>query len=317
MGLAMHLGVGALFLCSATALTSGCADTGKSSLRPGISLGCTNSANSDVGLRRWELTVNTETIEGGKPFTATLDGVGVFEEAFLDAAQDTYSALGGVEVVNVVAFNATVHVRSGATGPDVVLHPEPIPYQCFADRNACDPQNDVLNDPPEPPGLRGNTDCEPVSAINPCGRFVRLPIDTDCDPGGVCAARGKAGPGSQCEANGFCVTGDLRVELQEATGRFTAAPEGTVLFGWDDQSTGAIIDEREPDKGTWILPPSVYEEPTGPNGFRVTVRGHPVAVECTMGVDSQGPRGVDSLHPLSSPTPDSELISFPIQTGAP
>ena len=55
----------------------------------------------------------------GEPFTATLGGIAAFDEAFLDAAQTGIA--GGVETVNLVELNATVHVRSGTTGDDDVV----------------------------------------------------------------------------------------------------------------------------------------------------------------------------------------------------
>jgi hypothetical protein len=49
----------------------------------------------------------------------------------------------------------------------------------------------------------------------------------------------------------------------------------------------------------------VFEEPLGPNGFRVLISGTiPAAFECTMAV------GTTRL----TPTPNSDLISFEIQT---
>jgi len=262
--------------------------------------------------------VSPEPIESGQPFTATLGGTALFDESFLDAAQDAFA--GGVKEVDMVEFKATVHVRSGATGDDVVLELEPIPYQCFRSRTACDPVNDVLADPPKPPGLRGNTECEPVSDANPCGRFIALPISSDCEPGGLCDDLGKIGPASQCDNNRFCITGGLPLALQEATGRYTADIDKTeVLFGWDDQGTGATLQEGGPDDGTWILPPAIYAAPTGPNGFRATVRGLPGALECTMGVNCADPDlGTRCFDPLlSSPTPNEALVSFPIQTEMP
>jgi len=45
----------------------------------------------------------------------------------------------------------------------------------------------------------------------------------------------------------------------------------------------------------------------------VIAGGIPVASECVMGENGRGPFGIDSCDPLASPTPDSRLISFPIQ----
>jgi len=123
----------------------------------------------------------------------------------------------------------------------------------------------------------------------------------------------------QCDLHHFCVTGDLRIPLQAATQRYTADVEGTVLFGWAEEGTGAELDQTGgPNDGTWILPDAEYEEPTGPVGARMSLSVLPMALECTMGVDCKDPvLGVDCAEPLSSPTPDEALISFPIQREVP
>jgi len=309
-----------LLLLLATGVVVGCAALGEGNgtggtggeAGPGLSLACTNSETDEISLVDWELTVspNPDPIESGRPFTATLDGAAVFEESYMDAGHEALPE--GLLEINMVDFNATVQVRSGATGPDVILEPD-IPYECDHDRKACSPDNDL----PSVPGLVGNADCEPVSAANPCGRFLLAPLSKDCVPDGVCASRGKTGPGSQCELHGSCITGGVRIELQETTGQYTADAQGTVLFGWDDQSTGATIEEEGPNKGTWVLPEADYYEPTGPTAFRVTSVGYPVAAECTMGVDCMDPdSGVDCLDSLPSPTPNAALISFRIRAEA-
>jgi hypothetical protein len=261
---------------------AGCANPGPTSPSDIIPVICANSVVEDTALLDWELTVRTLPIESGELFTATLDGVAVFNETFLDAAQDVVE--GGVKEVNLVDLNATVHVRSGATGADVILTIEPIPYKCDEDRTECDPANDDVTGVP---GRRSNTDCQPEETTNPCGRFVLVPSSTDCASGGVCADLRKTGPSSQCERNGFCLTGDLRIELERASGDYTADSQGEVLFGWADESTGATIEEMP-----------IFADPTGPIGLRVGIGPLLVALECTMGVD----------------TPDSALISFPIET---
>ena len=119
----------------------------------------------------WELTVRTLPfpIEGGESFTASLDGVAVFSESFLDAGQ--LMIPGGFQRVTWFDFNATVHVRSGATGDDVILTVDPdlYEYQCVLSRVECDPAKDL----PSVPGSRGNPDCdEPEGPTNPCGRSV-------------------------------------------------------------------------------------------------------------------------------------------------
>jgi len=290
--------------------------TGGTGLPP-VTVACTNDVTPDISLLDWELGVSADPIKSGEPFTATLDGFAVFGEAFLDAAQDSFPGL-GVREVNVVELNATVLVRTGASGSVVVLTLDPteLPYQCERSKTACDPEHDVLGDPPDPPGLRANTDCEPVSVANVCGRFVDLPISMECDPDGTCDKKGKAvTPDSQCEVNGFCVTDGVKLPLQAVpAAQYTASDQEKVLFGWDDQNTGATeLEEGGPDDGTWILPPAVYDKPAGPNGIRVTVRGAPVALECTMGVDCMGDLGTGCVSALSSPTPDSALVALPIE----
>jgi hypothetical protein len=80
-------------------------------------------------------------------------------------------------------------------------------------------------------------------------------------------------------------------------------------FGWDDASTGATLDVD----GTWALPAAVFSAPTGPNGLRVNADGLSVALECTMGVSSSDPVYGVGVAGKSSPTPDTLLVSFPIQ----
>jgi hypothetical protein len=277
------------------------------------SVGCANNITGDTSILDWELDVTPGTIESGEPFRASLDGVAVFEEDFLDAAQ---APLGGVREANLIELNATVHVRSGATGEDVALTVDDsfVDYECFVGRNSCDPANDLEG----VPGARPNTDCQPQEETNPCGRFVQFPISTECGPGGACEELNKTGDGSQCDLNDFCITGDLRIQLGEDTGRYTAASEGEVIFGWaEGESTGATIQEEGPNEGTWIIPQpdSNFEDPAGPLTLRVLVKGNriPVELHCTMGVDSRGPCGVDSAAFLSSPTPNECLPSFLIQ----
>jgi len=284
-----------LIVFSIVAFGAGCAETGAcpagevrmdgdcvSLSSKIIPVGCRNSFPGGTSLLDWELTVSPTRIESGEPFAATLDGVAVFNEFFVDAAQTVYP--GGFQEVNLFDLNATVHVRSGATGDDVSLTlPESIPYECVLSRTECDPSNDL----PGVLGDRGNTDCEPEADSNPCGRSVLVPTSTDCAPGGVCADLGKTGPGSPCSDNGFCVTGDLRIELGKASSDYTADSEGEVLFGWADERSGATIDEMP-----------VFEDPTGPIGIRFGIGTFLVAFECTMRAE------------------DSALISFPIEITA-
>jgi hypothetical protein len=242
-----------------------------------IPLLCRNNLTGDLSRLDWELTVKTLPIESGERFAATLEGVAVVSESLLDVAQNLPPLPDGVREGNLVDLNATVHVYSGATGDDVLLATEPIPYQCFFGRTECNPAND---DPSGVPGRRSNADCQPEETLNPCGRFVTVPNSNDCAPGGECERRRKT---EQCERNGFCITGDMQLGLDSAFGDYTAESQGSVLFGWADEPT---IIEAQP----------VYEDPTGPLGFRIGIGPVLVAFECTMQAD------------------ESELISFPIET---
>jgi hypothetical protein len=270
--------------------------------------------------------VRHEPIKSGEPFTATLEGVAVFPEDYLDLGHETLPQ--GVQRGNLVELNATVQVRSGATGQDVTLIPDPevYPYRCEGSETVCDPANDIEGDPPRVPGLRGNTDCE---GENRCIRFFALPTSTDCEPGGECDRLGKRD--DQCtDVRHSCIIGDFRIYLKQELppAQYTAdAQAEKVLFGWADEGTDAIYvdDPTDPNYGTYILPTlyngetflneEAYLEPTGLIGIRATFEGVPVAFECVMGVACE--IGVECTEGRAKRTPDSELIAFPIEPEAP
>jgi len=189
-------------------------------------------------------------------------------------------------------------VRSGATGDPVTLGPSPLPTTCAIDGAECDKANDDEDG--------GNPACMPVGSFNQCLAFVEIPNSEDCEPEGVCDGLGKAGEGSQCDLNGFCVTGPLPLELDAEIGSYTADAEGSILFGWDDQNTGFDI----LGDGTYNIPQASFVAPTPPNGLRV-VALLSVALQCVMAVDSGGDDGV-GVPDQSSPTPNALLLSVPI-----
>ena len=268
-----------------------------------ITVGCANNVTTDVSMLDFELTVTPGApVIGNTIVPVSYDGVMMFPEPYLDGAQ---TALGGALSGDLIDAQATVHVRSGGTAADVTLTKPVLPGTCNIDQASCD----LANDGPSVPGQRPNTDCVPVGAFNPCQHIVMFPTSADCTPGGVCDLLGK-GPGTpQCDNNGFCVTGPLPIPLQDVNTTFTADASGVVLFGYDDQSTGATLN---PD-GTWNLPPAVFTSPTGPNGVKINSQGLSVSLECTMAVDSNGPHGpVPPVPNQSSPTPNSELLQFNI-----
>lgn len=270
-----------------------------------ISLGCTNNVTSDVSFLNWELSVDPTTIISGQSVDVAYDGIAEFPEPYLDAVQ---SVPGGVTSAWLVDVQSTVHVRAGSPdAADVALTNEPIPYICGFDPLAavsCDPANDLASIP----GARGNTDCVPTGNFNPCVQIISFPTSTDCSPGGLCESLGPEKQ-NQCDYNGFCITGDLMIPLQAEASSFTADASGKILFGWDDQSTGATLN---PD-GTWSLPPAVYADATGPNGMRINDAGLLVALECTMAVDANDPLYGVGVPDKASPTPDELLLNFDIQ----
>lgn len=269
-----------------------------------LTLGCSDEFG-DVSLLPFELTVAPGAPVAGQSFVADLSGAALVSEALLDAVQ--WVIPGGATRINLIDLQATVQVRTGATGDDVSLVSAPVAYRCAVDSDAaCDPVNDL----PGVPGRRGNADCVPIGPTNPCGRFIDVPVSDDCSAGGTCATLdgGTATKLNQCAINGFCVTDGLSLPLASRVGQYVAAQDGDVLFGWADQGTGATLD----GDGTWSLPPAVFADPLGPNGIRLSIQGLSVALECTMGVDSNGVDGV-GVPGQSSLTPDARLISFSIQ----
>lgn len=277
-----------------------------------ITLGCTNNISSDVVVLGWDLTVDPGPIVGGEAFGAVFRGLVIIDESLVD---ESLMLAGGYNRSNLIELQATVRVRKGVTpdAKDVILRSEPIQRTCTYDVGGnigldagpfptCSEANDNPDD--------SNDDCTGLGGVpdprNRCGEFSAIPTSGDCSSGGFCESRGKTGPGSQCALFGFCVSGPVELVLEGAVEAYIAVGSGNVVFGWDDQGTGAEIDETGgPNDGAWILPPAVFQQPAGPNGFRVLVDGvGPIAWECTMGVGETRIR----------PTPSSSLISFPIQT---
>lgn len=278
-----------------------------------ITLGCTNTGTDEVFIMSWDLTVDPGPIVGGEAFGALFHGLAVFDDDLLDLGQAQF---GGYKRSNMLELQATVLVRAGVTSEvrEVVLKPEPIEQTCTYDNNGSNGPDagpfsrcSKANDNPD----GSNEDCTGFGGMadpaNLCGEFTTLTTSSDCDPGGTCDDLGKTGPGSQCVQNGFCVSGPLKIVLEGEVEGYLAAGAGSVLFGWDDENTGAVIDESGgPNGGAYILPEAVFDAPSGPNAFRALIPGAvPLAFECTMAV---GPPA------RLTPTPDTDLISFEIQT---
>ena len=278
-----------------------------------ITLGCINNITGAVSIATWNLTVDPGPIVSGEAFGALFHGLAVVDQTLLDDSQGLVP--GGYKRINLLGLSATVLVRAGVTSEprEAVLTPEPIQRTCTYDESGstgpeagpfrpCDEANDHPNGSNgDCTGLGGGPDPE-----NLCGEFYVLTTSNDCTPDGICDGLGKTGSESQCALSGFCVSGPLEIVLEGAVEGYLADGAGNVLFGWDDENTGAVIDDSGgANDGAYILPPAVFDEPVGPNGFRSLIPGaDPVAFECTMAV------GTSRL----TPTPDTDLISFAIQT---
>jgi len=252
----------------------------------------------------WELSIAPDAlVTGGADFDATLGGTVFVSEGILDTWHEAFL---GIRRIALADIAATVLARSGASGDPVILERVELPYTCADGGATCDPTKS------ETDGT--NEECFPASASNPCLAFVSvIPISEDCGVGGVCEALGKE---SQCEAIGSCVTGPLLVELAPATGTYTADASGEILFGWDDENTGATVN---PD-GTYNLPPVGFPQPAPPNGVRLLLgvgaadsgNFFTLALQCTMAVDSGDPIYGVGVADRSSPTPDQLLLPIPI-----
>ena len=130
-----------------------------------VSLGCTNSVTRrtfrfSIGRSR-SIRANRLS-QPAQEFTAELDGTAFFAESFLDAALAVVSRTPQV-ASSWQTSQATVLVRSGATGDPVVLGASDIPYTCASERIgravSCDPANDVAGG--------ANTDCMPQWRVQP------------------------------------------------------------------------------------------------------------------------------------------------------
>ena len=273
-----------------------------------ITVSCGNNVTADVSILPYLLTVDPGVVAANSAFTADLGGIAEFSETFLDAAQGAVP--GGVRSAALVDLKATVQTRgNGATGANVVLTAgASIPYTCGLAPTACDPANNTVSVPGQIP----NTDCVPTGFFNPCNQVVQVPTSDDCAAGGTCETLGKA---SQCASNGFCVTGGLPIDLDSASGSYTAGASGsTALFGWfddpADQSAGVGTPAVDGD-GTWNMQQPQFTGTAGPVGLAVNAGGLSVQLECVMGVDSGGPDGV-AVPDDGSPTPDTAMLSFDI-----
>ncbi|MEM7135837.1 MAG: hypothetical protein AAF500_04615 [Myxococcota bacterium] len=172
----------------------------------------------------FELTVATTPVIGGaapRDFTAEFSAVVPYPESFLDALQTL--VVGGVAEVELARLNTFVSVRSGTEGPDIVLEIDESQIQVETN-TFCNITNEPCVD---------NSDCMAPFECLPYST-VDLPTSSDCGPGGVCDGLGKTGAGSQCENNGFCVSGGLGIPMGVQSATYTPDTDGVVAFSWAD-----------------------------------------------------------------------------------
>jgi hypothetical protein len=152
-----------------------------------------------------------------------------------------------------------------------------------------------------------DSDCTGMVCEDPVV-IVDVPSSDDCAPGGVCDMLGKTGEGSQCETNGFCVTGPLDVPLLAVDQTYMAEATGPVLFGYAE----ADLDNSSFDMDTMLFTiPKPNSANPSEQGLKVDA-GLTVAVECVMGVDA-GEDPDNAENTLVGLTPEEDLISCEVQ----
>jgi hypothetical protein len=270
----------------------------------------------------YELTVEPGQILSGGNIGAFFEGSAEFGAEFLNQGLALLPV--GFRRVAITEFQATVQVRQGAEGEDVVLKASPIENTCtYNDNGMKDP--DAV--PPFPTCLPtndhedgSNDDCIGLGGAphraNRCLPYVEVEeTSDDCSAGGRCAELGQTGTDSPCELHRFCIVKGMEIALERGDGAYIADTSGSVLFGWAEPQQGIGLLQEGPNRGAYD-PSKVRRLPgqeLGPNGIRALVAGIPMAFECVMGVNSRGPDGVATVDPLLSRSPDGVLISCPIQ----
>lgn len=267
-------------------------DGGGNAVVKNITLGCSNSFNGTQSILDAELSVDAATVAGGSEFEAGLTGTATFPEAFLDVANLVVP--GGLRQAELVDLKYIVQVRSGATGDDVTLN---------VDISQVEPGEVRLCNFPVGEECTEDSDCIGMDCMDPVV-LIDVPTSEDCAADGFCDSAGKS---DQCEAVGFCISGDLNVPLTTATGSYTADASGEVLFGWADEGLdNNVFDE---DTGTYTVPQPELGNPLE-QGIFVNASGIAVLIECVMGEDGGEVPGSDDN--IIEYTPDDSLIAVPI-----
>jgi hypothetical protein len=313
-------------------------------------VGCTTSGSTEVSILPFELTAEPGPLVSGAAVSVDYTGLALLEKSpFLDAALGLFP---GLTHVSLTALNATVQVRAGLTGPDVVLNADPssLVVECSISAAPC----------------TVDTDCPGVMFGEFCGAFADLPVtwfcdnnstnigdgsvdpgggqgicnnvnrlcttDADCggtpgtcDPncddacltGGVCDVLGGVAL-TQCLANGYCLIGDLPLPLNTVIGAaYTAdvVPSSAAGVGAVKIGWWGHLVLPVQGDGTYDMPVGTVQlTPVPEIAIQVIAGPALVPIQCWMAEASDGPNG--TIPPVvgdASPTPDSSLIPFNIQ----
>lgn len=273
-----------------------------------IDLCCNNSAAPQQSTLSVRLDVDPGTVVPGGEFTAELSGgLLTVPERLLDLAQRIVP--GGVTELDLVQGQVTVLPRSGSgvSGAPTPISPIFPSGTCLFDDSSCNVENNVGGIPFGFPGYAGNTDCVPSGNFNPCRRLFTVPTANTAE---ACAGLDPAPCGGtgeeecvksdQFSVNDFCVSGPVEIPLATVQGNYTPGSVGeTMLFGWDDQNTSAVIVGSDVTIGS-----PFYSSPIGPNGMRFDLGGLSIALECVMAIET----GVSADGVTCGLTPDDRLV---------
>ena len=267
-----------------------------------VSLVCDDTFASGQAVElSYELSVDPYgAMYAGGSFDAVVSGVANIPGTLLDLM---FGSSGFVDF-GLYELQATVRPRYGATGPDVLLVPGPMPTYCVGGTEGTGTPCTVANEEADcGPGGR----CIPFLTIptidgiptepNGCSTasFPAPLAHCDCTP---CSSL-SVDKGSQCSNFGKCVaSGSISLPLEPVVTTYTAS-EDEVLLGWTEPAAPGW-DETD-------LPIAENNNPAGPNGIRAVVRfpfgTDDFGLECVMGRNATSVFDAEAL-------PDGEVVQL-------
>jgi len=262
-----------------------------------MTLGCTNNLTTNISVLPWELSADPDQVVDGQASAITYTGIANFTESFLDAGLGAVPGLSEAALAPGNRGGATIVPKAGLIGGDAAgleIEPAPIPTTCSGGMNAGG-------------ACTVDSECPPIGYFS-CLEIVQIPVlDGTGDSCAACNAIG-APKDTQCAENGYCIDGDLPIPLDTVVGNYTAvANPDDVLIGWDETNQLGLATD-----GTYLIDVVSFGDPWQPGGLRVLVGILQISLTCVMAVDSGGPDGV-GVPDLASPTPNSALLTMPIQ----